>query len=135
MSTCWKINLNMRRHLESLRVFMSYWQVTKLKFRIDNGREYLVVVVVRIDCSDQLSRDEVTSLTYSSPLRVNVSASVYFFQVQVQLTLERVVWVNKCNVLWQIIAWDGHSVENKWVLVSFTEVRWWLKKIFVNMCF
>ena len=40
-----------------------------------------LVVVVRIDCSDQLSRDEVTSLTYSSPLRVNVSVSAYFVQV------------------------------------------------------
>ena len=49
-----------------------------------------LVVVVRIECSDQLSRDEIISLTYSSPLRVDVSASAYFFQVQVQFALERV---------------------------------------------
>ncbi len=48
----------------------------------------VVVEVVRIDCSDQLSRDEVISLTYSSPLRVVVSASASFFQVQVQLLLK-----------------------------------------------
>ena len=42
-----------------------------------------VLVVVRIDCSGQLSRNDVTSLIYSSPLRVNVSVSVYFVQVQV----------------------------------------------------
>ena len=42
-----------------------------------------LVVVVRIDCSDQLSRDEVASLTYSSPLRVNVRLSAYSVQVQV----------------------------------------------------
>ena len=42
--------------------------------------------VVRLDCSDQLSRDEVTSLTYSSPLRVNVSASANFFQVYYRIS-------------------------------------------------
>ena len=49
----------------------------------------IVVVVVRIYCIYQLSRDEVTRLTYSSYLRVNVCVSVYFVQVQVKLALER----------------------------------------------
>ena len=72
-----------------------------------------LVVVVRIDCSDQLSRDEVTSLTYSSPLRVNVSASVYFVQVQVQPALERVHRVCKCNVFRKIVPWSRHSIEKE----------------------
>ena len=49
----------------------------------------LVVIVVRIYCSDQLSRDEITNLIYSSLLRVNECVSAYFVQVQVQLALER----------------------------------------------
>ena len=73
----------------------------------------VVEVVVRIDCSDQKSRDEVISLTYSSPLRVNVSVSAYFFQVQVQLALERVHRVCKCNFFGQIIPWGRHSVEKE----------------------
>ena len=40
-----------------------------------------IVVLVRIDCSDQLSRDQ--SLTYSSSLRVNVIASAFIFQLLV----------------------------------------------------
>ena len=48
---------------------------------------FVWVVVVRIDCSDQLSRDEVASLTYNSLLRVNVCVSACLVQVQVQLVL------------------------------------------------
>ena len=44
-----------------------------------------------IDCSDQLSRDEVFSLTYRSPVWVNVRVSAYFVQVQVKLALKRVL--------------------------------------------
>ena len=50
------------------------------------------------------------SLFYSSPLLVNVSASVYFFQVQVHLTLQRVHRVCKCNVFRKIIPWSQASV-------------------------
>ena len=73
----------------------------------------VVVVVVRIDCSDQKSRNEVISLTYNSPLRVNVYVSAYFVQVQVQLALERVHRVCKCNFFGQIIPWGRHSVEKE----------------------
>jgi len=73
----------------------------------------LVVAVVRIDCSDQLSRDEVINLTYSSPLGVNVHVSAYFVQVQVQLALERVHRVCKCNFFGQIIPWGRHCVEKE----------------------
>ena len=52
-----------------------------------------------------MSQDETISLTYSSPLRVNVRVSGYFVQVQVQLALERVHRVRKCNVFWQIVPW------------------------------
>ena len=65
-----------------------------------------------IDCSDQqLSRDEDTSLTYSSPLLVNVCVSAYLVQVQIQFALERVYRVCKRNVLWQIIPRGCHSVD------------------------
>ena len=60
-----------------------------------------------------MSRDEVTSLTYSSPLRVNMGVSAYFVQVQVQLALERVHRVCKCNVFRQIVPWGRHSVEKE----------------------
>jgi hypothetical protein len=73
----------------------------------------VVVVVVRIDCSDQKSRNEVISLTYNSPLRVNVYVSAYFVQVQVQLALERVHRVCMCNVSRQIVPWGRHSVEKE----------------------
>ena len=43
----------------------------------------LVEVVVNIDYRDQMSRNEVISLTYSSPLRLNVRISAYFVQLQV----------------------------------------------------
>ena len=56
-------------------------------------------------------QDEVISLTYSSPLRVNLRVSAYFVQVQVQLALERVYRVCKCNVFRQIIPGGRHSVE------------------------
>ena len=45
-----------------------------------------------------MSQDEVISLTYRSPLRVNVGVSDYFFQVQVQLALEKFHRVYICNV-------------------------------------
>ena len=35
----------------------------------------VVIVVVRKDCSDQLSREQVISVIYSSPLRVNAPVS------------------------------------------------------------
>ena len=60
-----------------------------------------------------MSRDEVTSITDSSLLRVNVGVSAYFLQVQVQLALERVHRVCKCNTLWQIISRGSHSVEKE----------------------
>ena len=41
----------------------------------------IVVVVVRIDCNDQMSRDEVISLRYNSFSRVNVRVSAYFVPV------------------------------------------------------
>ena len=67
-----------------------------------------------------MSQDEVTSLKYSSSLRVNVRVSSYFVQVQVQHALERVHCVCSCNVFRQIIPRGRHSVEangktaNKW---------------------
>ena len=41
-----------------------------------------------IDCSDQLLREEIISLTYSIPLRVNLCVAAYFVQAQVKLALE-----------------------------------------------
>ena len=75
--------------LFSLKVDISNWNQRKivyLKSEYFLRWIYLVVVVlvVRVDCSDQMSRGEVIGLTYSSPLRVNVSVSAYFVQVQVQ---------------------------------------------------
>ena len=61
----------------------------------------------------KMSQDEVISLTYSSPLRLNVSVSAYFVQVQVQLALERVHRVRKCNVFWQIVPRGRHSIEKE----------------------
>ena len=60
-----------------------------------------------------MPQDEVISLTYSSPLRVNVGVSAYFVQVQVQLALERVHRVCKFNVFSQIIPRGCHSVEKE----------------------
>ena len=60
-----------------------------------------------------MSQDEVISLTYISPLQVNVRVSDYFVQVQVQLALERIHRVCKCNVFRQIVPWDRHSVEKE----------------------
>ena len=73
----------------------------------------MTVIVVRIDCSHQMLRDEVISLTYSSPLRVNVPGYAYFAQVQDQLVLERVHRVFKCNFCRQIVPWCRDSVERK----------------------
>ena len=73
----------------------------------------VVLVEVSIEFSDQMSRDEVTSLTCSSHLRVNVRVSVYFDQVQVQLALERVPRVCKCNVFMQIVPLGRHTVEKE----------------------
>ena len=43
-------------------------QLAFLRFLFKNVKNLIVlVVVVRRDCSDQLSRDEAISLTYSSP--------------------------------------------------------------------
>ena len=64
----------------------------------------------------KMSQDEVISLTYSSPLRVNVRVSAYFIQVQVQLALERVHRVCKCHVFRQIVPRGRHSVEKKSVI-------------------
>ena len=49
---------------------------------------FVVVVIVKIYCTYQLSRDEVTSLSYRSSLRVNVGVSAYFVRVQVPLDLD-----------------------------------------------
>ena len=59
----------------------------------------------------KMSQDEVISLTYSSPLRVNMGVSAYFVQIQVQLALERVHRVCSFNVFRQIIPRDRHTVE------------------------
>ena len=77
------------------------------------SKKVVVVELVWIDCSDQMSREEVISLTYSSHLRVNVRISAYFVQVQVQLALERVQRVCKCNVFKQNIPRGHHSVEKE----------------------
>ena len=78
-------------------------------------RFYLVVVVVAVreECSGEMPRDKVISLTYSTTLRVNVGVSAYFVQVQIHLALERVHRVCKGNFLRQIVPWDSHSVENE----------------------
>ena len=60
-----------------------------------------------------MSQYEVISLTYSSPLRVNVRISSYFVQAQVQLALERVHRVCSCNVFRQIIPLGRHFIEKK----------------------
>ena len=81
-----------------------------------------LVALVRISCSDQLKRDEVTSLTYNSHLRLNVRVSAYFVQVQVQLAFERVHRV--CNKSFGKLS-DGVAImlRNKCVLGLFLPVR------------
>ena len=49
---------------------MGYLLINSI-LRINSNKRIVVVVEVRIDCSGQLSRDEVTSLIYSSPIAVN----------------------------------------------------------------
>ena len=61
----------------------------------------------------KMSQDEIISLTYSSPLRVNMRLSAYCVQVQVQLAIERVHRVCKRNVFGQIVPWSRHSVEKE----------------------
>ena len=51
----------------------------------------VIVVVVRIGCIDQLSRDEVTSLTYISTLWVNVSFGKLFHGVAILLRRKHVL--------------------------------------------
>ena len=60
-----------------------------------------------------MSQDDISNLTYSSPLRVNVRISVYFVQVQVQLAFEKVHRLSKCNVFRQIVPWGRHFVEKE----------------------
>ena len=61
-------------------------------------------------------------------VRIDCSVSVYFVQVQVQLALERVHRMCKCDILRQIDPWGGHFVEKEmWLLKkalgSFPDVR------------
>ena len=70
-----------------------------------------------------MSQDEVTSLTYSSPLRVNVCVSSYFVQLQVQLALERVHRVGMCNVFRQIVTCSHLSVKKEVCYLLFTHER------------
>ena len=70
-------------------------------------------IVVRIDGSDQLLRNEVTSIIFNRHLHSNVAASAYFVQVKVQLVLERIHRLRKYNVLRQIFPWGRHSVKKK----------------------
>ena len=64
------------------KIALIYLQMT-LVSHTQKNIIFLVLVLLRIDCSDQLSRNEAISLTSISPLRVNVSFSAYFVQVQV----------------------------------------------------
>ena len=54
---------------------------------------------------------------------MSVSVFSYFVKVQVQLALERVYPLYKCNVFRQIVLWGRHSVEKECVLGSFPDVR------------
>ena len=60
-----------------------------------------------------MSQDDISNLTYSSPLRANVRVSAYFVQVQVQLAFKRVHRVCKCNVFRQIVPWGRHFFEKE----------------------
>ena len=90
--------------------------------RISCNFGYLVVLVVlRIDCSDQLSRDEVISLTFSTPLRVNVCYLLLCSSTN--LALEWVKQVGMRNVFWLIVQWVHNLLRRKCVLGLFPDVR------------
>ena len=56
----------------SLNLFFLYNFLFRDQVKLTWFELHIVVVVVRINCSDQLSRDEVTSLTDSSPIYVDL---------------------------------------------------------------
>ena len=82
-----------------------------------------LVIVVRIGCSDQLSQDEVISIIYSSPLRLNVSVFPTLFNYKSSLLLKEFIECASGIFLGKLFHGVAILLRRKCVLGSFPDVR------------